>query len=154
MYLSSWIWGLKLYSQQEADTMKADIIRPEVTEIGVAVIKERNEEGVEVWNSYLLNLKDHRIEGVLVSSKGYGKINGDQRETSMLRHFLDEMAGKTFKKIEPITEEVFGLFNEYWVSFYDGGKMYDKKYIFVPEAISEQNFTEIPLIGLRGVLIV
>lgn len=134
--------------------MKADIERPEVTEIGVAILKEKNEEGELVWNSYLINMKDHLIEGVLVSSKGYGNIEGEKRETSMLRHFLDELPGKSYRKIEPIIEEVFGLFNEYWVSFYDGGKMYDKKYIFVPEAITEENFTEIPLIRKKGVLIV
>ncbi|NNC83385.1 MAG: hypothetical protein HKN79_07395 [Flavobacteriales bacterium] len=134
--------------------MKADIERPEVTEVGVAIIKEENEEGELVWNSYLINMKDHEIEGVLVSSKGYGEIKGEKRETSMLRHFLDEVPAKSHQKIERIIEEVFGLFNEYWVSFYDGGKMYDKKYIFVPEAISEENFIEIPFVKKKGVLIV
>jgi hypothetical protein len=134
--------------------MKEDITRPEVTEIGVAIVKERNADGEEVWNSYLLNMKDHPIEGVLVSSKGYGEIKGEKRETSMLRHFLDEMDAKTYKKIEPIIEDVFGFFNEYWVSFFDEGKMYDKKYIFVPEAINEAHFTDIPFIKKKGVLIV
>ena len=117
--------------------MKKDITRPEVRDIAVAIVQEKNEEGVEIWNSYLINMKEEQIEGVLVSSKGYGEIDGEKRETSVLRHFLDEVPSRSAKRIEPLIEEVFGIFNEYWVSFYVAKLMYDKKYIFVPESISE-----------------
>ena len=134
--------------------MKEDIIHPEVKDIAVAIVKELNEEGEEVWTSYLINMKGVKLEGVLVSSKGYGEINGEKRETSVLRHFLDEVPERSISKIEPIIQEVFGMFNEYWVSFYIEKMMYDKKYIFVPESISVDNFTEIPFLGKRGVMIV
>ena len=32
-------------------------------------------------------------------------------------------------------------------------KMFDKKYIFLPETIVEQNFTQIPILDKRGVFI-
>jgi hypothetical protein len=134
--------------------MKADIERPEVTDIGVAIVKEKNEVGEDSWNSYLINMKDHAVGMVFVSSRGYGTIQGEKRETSMLRHYLDEVSAHSYLKIEPIMEEVFRFTNEYWVSFFDEGKMFDKKYIFASESISEQNFTLIPVIGKKGVLIV
>ena len=134
--------------------MKKDITRPEVRDIAVAIVQEKNEEGVEIWNSYLINMKEEQIEGVLVSSKGYGEIDGEKRETSVLRHFLDEVPSRSAKRIEPLIEEVFGIFNEYWVSFYVAKLMYDKKYIFVPESISEEHFTDVPFLGRRGVMIV
>jgi hypothetical protein len=134
--------------------MKKDITRPEVRDIAVAIVQEKNEEGVEIWNSYLINMKEEQIEGVLVSSKGYGEIDGEKRETSVLRHFLDEVPSRSAKRIEPLIEEVFGIFNEYWVSFYVAKLMYDKKYIFVPESISEEHFTDVPFLGKRGVMIV
>ena len=56
-------------------------------------------------------------------------------------------------KIEPIMEEVFGLSNEYWVSFWVNDVMYDKKFVFVAESISERNMKEIPLLGEKGVMI-
>lgn len=31
--------------------------------------------------------------------------------------------------------------------------MYDKKYVFVPESVKEENFTLVPLINKRGVMI-
>lgn len=133
--------------------MRKDIEIPVVTDIAVAVVREVNELNAEEWNVYLVNLKDQPIEGVLVSSRGYGEIEHEKRATSELRHFLDVMPPKSFKKIEPIMEDVFGLNNEYWVSFYINRQMFDKKYIFLPETIRKENCTKIPVINKPGVLI-
>ena len=133
--------------------MKKDIIPPVVEDIAVAVVREMNELNEEVWNVYLLNLKKENIEGVLVTSKGYGVYNDEEVKTSTLRHFLDVVNANDFKKIEPIVDTVFGLNNEYWVSFFLNKVMYDKKYIFLPETIKEENFTLIPFINKKGVMI-
>lgn len=133
--------------------MKKDIDFPVVKDVAVAIVKEKNEEDEMVWNVYLINLKDVKIEGVLVSSRGYGELNKERRATSELRHFLDEMPPKTFKKIEPIIEDVFGLNNEYWVSFYENRVIHDKKFIFLPETIREDNFITLPVIQKKGVII-
>ena len=133
--------------------MKKDIHPPEVTDIAVAIVREENEQHELVWNVYLLNLKETEIEGVLVTSTGYGQIQDEVRRTSTLRHFLDTVPAKAFAKIEPIVEDVFGITNEYWVSFYINKVMYDKKYIFLPESISEVHFTSIPYLNKRGVMI-
>ena len=132
--------------------MKKDIDPPVVTDMGIAIVREEI-GGEQVWNSYLINLKEVDIEGVIIVSKGYGEIEHEPKKTSMLRHYIDVMPARSFSRIEPIIEEVFGMFNEYGLTFFEGGKMYDRKFIFVPESISEQNFTEIPLIGVKGVLI-
>jgi hypothetical protein len=133
--------------------MKKDINPPLVEDIAVAVVKELNELNEDVWNVYLLNLKKENIEGVLVTSKGYGTYNEEEVKTSTLRHFLDVVNAGDFKKIEPIVETVFGLNNEYWVSFFLNNVMYDKKYIFLPETIKEENFTSVPFINKKGVMI-
>ncbi|MFN4122597.1 MAG: hypothetical protein ACK4GL_04750 [Flavobacteriales bacterium] len=133
--------------------MIKDIHRPEVEDVFVAVVKELNELDESVWNVYLVNQKSVSIEGVLVSSKGYGEINGAEVKTSMLRHFLDVLPPKSFARIEPIMENVFGLFNEYWLSFYVDKVIYDKKFIFAPETIIESHLINIPLVEKKGVMI-
>lgn len=133
--------------------MKKDIIPPIVEDVAVAVVREENELHEAEWNVYLINLKKEKIEGVLVSSKGYGMYNEEDVKTSTLRHFLDEVEACSFSKIEPIVENLFGLNNEYWVSFYLNKIMYDKKYIFLPETIKEENFITIPYINKKGVMI-
>jgi hypothetical protein len=133
--------------------MRKDIEIPKVTDVAVAVVNEVNELNVEEWNVYIVNLKNETIEGVLVSSRGYGEIQNEKRATSELRHFLDVLKPKSFKKIEPIVEDVFGLNNEYWVSFYLDKKMFDKKFIFLPETIRKENCITVPVINKKGVLI-
>lgn len=133
--------------------MIKDIHYPEVKDIAVAVVKEENPEG-EAWTVYLLNLKEMNISNILVSSKGYGQKNGEEVKTSTLRHYINDMPAKSFASIEPIMEDVFSLSNEYWVSFYIGNVIHDKKFIFLPETISEQFLTNVPVINKKGVMII
>jgi len=134
--------------------MIKDIPQLVVENVAVAIVKEKNELNETVWNSYLINMKDVKLEGVLVTSTGYGQINDEKIRTSTLRHFLDEVEPKSFVKIEPIIQEVFGVNNEYWLSFYLDHKMYDKRYVFLAESITEANFTMVPIINKKGVMII
>ena len=134
--------------------MIKDIPQLVVENVAVAIVKEKNELNETVWNSYLINMKDVKLEGVLVTSTGYGQINDEKIRTSTLRHFLDEVEPKSFVKIEPIIEEVVGVNNEYWLSFYLDHKMYDKRYVFLAESITEANFTTVPIINKKGVMII
>ncbi len=133
--------------------MLKDIPKLEVENIVVAIIREPNDEGEMVWNAYVINLYDQEISNVLVSSKGYGSFEGRDVKTSVLRHLIGNIDSKDYAKIEPIMDNLFGLSNEFWVSFYKGKDIYDKKYIFLPETISEENFTMIPVLNKKGVMI-
>lgn len=133
--------------------MLKDIPNPKVEDIALAVIKSEDAEQENVWDIFLVNLKEETIEGVLVTSKGYGNYKGENVKTSILRHFLDTVPGRSFSKVEPIIDNLFGLSNEYWVSFYLKGVLYDKKFIFLPETIRKEFFTRIPIINKMGVMI-
>lgn len=133
--------------------MKKDIEHPEVEGIAVAVVKQTNELGEEDWYAYFLNLKNVTVQNVLVTSRGYGMLDNEEIKTSTLRHFLEDVKPMSAMKIELIMDNVFGLSNEYWVSFYIGKTIYDKKYIFLPESIIEENFTHIPVLETAGVMI-
>lgn len=133
--------------------MLKDIEEPAFDGVGVAVVYEINDEGEKVWNVYLINFNNALIDGVLVSSKGYGIINNEEIKTSQLRHFLDTVDALDYAKIEPIHEEVFVLNNEYWVSFYLDGKIYDRKFIFTPHNISKNKLSHINLIDKQGILL-
>jgi hypothetical protein len=134
--------------------MKKDIEDPKVEDIAIAAVPEKNEEtGKSDWYIYLINLKDIPISNVIVSSRGYGQVDEEKVETSQLRHFVEELPPKSYAKIEPIMENLFGISNQYWVSFYIDRQIYDKKYVFLPETIQENNLTKLPLMGIKGVLL-
>jgi hypothetical protein len=135
--------------------MRDELKGPEVVDIGVAVVKESNEKNEEIFNVYLLNYKSETLESCLVACSGYGNNpNTDEKiKTSTLRYYLNDVAPKSSVKIEPILPELFSLNNEYWVSFWIKGVMFDKKFVFLPESISDKNSIEIPLLHQKGVLI-
>ncbi len=132
--------------------MKQDIHIPEVKNVTVAVVRERDLLNKEEWKVYLLNKNDHPIENTLVSSKGYGEKNGEAQRTSILRHFLQTVPAHDAVIIETIDPAVFHLTNEYWVSYYIGNQIYDRRFVFVPDTICEANLRLIPELEKEGVL--
>jgi hypothetical protein len=56
-------------------------------------------------------------------------------------------------KIELIVPEVFGLYNEYWVSFWINEQLFDKKFLFLPDAIHMNKLTFLESFGKPGVLL-
>ena len=132
--------------------MKKDIDFGTVEGIAVAIAISHSETGEAIWNVYLLNNNAFAIENVLVTSRGYGLQGDKEVKTSVLRHMFERVEGKSYVQVEPIDPAIFHINNEYWVSYYVGRQIYDKKFVFVPDAIQEENLIEIGLLQLRGVL--
>jgi hypothetical protein len=133
--------------------MIKDLPDNNVTDIAVAVALESENIEAKVWYVYLINLKKQPIENVLVTSKGYGEKDGAPVKTSTLRHMFPKVEPGAFVVIEPIDEQTFGLNNEYWLSYYIGTNIYDKKFIFLPESIVDMNLIKLPVVNKPGVMI-
>lgn len=125
-----------------------------VEDVAMAVVpdSEEDKEGVG-WIVYLVNLKEDPIDGVIVASMGYGSLEGKQVKTSTLRQFFDRISGNTYVKVELIEKKLIALNNEFWVSFWYKGKMFDKRYVFVTDSITPDNLTDVPVLQKRGVMI-
>lgn len=133
--------------------MKKDIPILKVEDLAIAIVPSDGSPE-EMWEVFLLNLKDEPIRSVMVASRGYGEIDGAMRETTTLRYFWEKIEALGMELIEPIQPVLFDLANEYWVSFSFNDYLFDKKYVFVRGAIDPMNFTEIPFLGGRkGVMI-
>jgi hypothetical protein len=132
--------------------MKKDIDIPEVKNVTLAVIRERNLLNQEEWKVFLINNNSFPIENTLVASTGYGESEGEPQRTSTLRHFLETVPARGSALVEPIDPKLFHLNNEYWVSYYIGSQIYDRRFVFVPDSICEQNLTFIKELEMEGVL--
>jgi hypothetical protein len=130
--------------------MIKDIKIPEVKNVTLAVARKNSVESE--WKVYLINNNDFPIENTLVASKGYGEKEGEQQRTSTLRHFLETVPANSAVLVEPIDPALFHLTNEYWVSYYIGRQIYDKRFVFVPDAIREENVSYIKELEMEGVL--
>ena len=132
--------------------MIKDIKIPEVKNVTLAVVQEKNNLQQPEWKVYLINNNPVAIENTLVASSGYGEKDGQPQRTSTLRHFLQTVPPNGFTAIEPLDDKVLHLNNEYWVSYYIGNQIYDKRFVFVPDSIKEENLIHIKEIGASGIL--
>ena len=124
--------------------MKKDIEIPIAENIQIIATKEWDKDFlVQTWNVYLINNREDLIETVLVMSRGHK----EGKKTTTLRHGLGDLPPHTAAKIEFIPEDVFGFTNEYLVTFFAEGKLFDRNFIFVPGSISEGNARFIDLMG-------
>jgi len=129
--------------------MKSDLFIQKVIGVEVVAIKGNDDD---LWDIVIINRNDYSIDNVLITSKGYGKINGERQITSTLRHMIEKLDSHSYAKIEPIQNKVLHLTSEYWISYYVNKEIYDKKYIFLPDCIQEKNISKIPGFNLKGVI--
>ena len=132
--------------------MIRDIKIPEVKNVTLALARKISAGEHPEWKVYLINNNDFPIENTLVASKGYGEKDGEPQQTSILRHYLETILPKSATLIEPIDPAVFHLNNEYWVSYYIGSQIFDKRFVFVPDSIREEHISFIKELEMEGVL--
>ena len=131
--------------------MRKDIDFPEVTGVMIAIARKPVEDGFQ-WHAYIINTNDYNLDNLLIVSKGYSGGKAPKKDTSVLRHSIELLMARSYAIIEPLDPAVFALFNEFWVSFYHQGQIYDKKFIFTPESVREDHLVTIDALELEGIL--
>jgi hypothetical protein len=133
--------------------MIKDLPQNIVEGVAMAVVLDHEDVESRSWKVYVLNLKDIAITNVLVSSKGYGTFEGEEVKTTVFRHFIGDLAPGKYAAVELIDEKLFAINNEFWLSYFIDREIFDKKYIFLTESVTETNFIRIPLLNKPGVMI-
>lgn len=128
--------------------MKKDINFPAVTDIKIAIGKTIDEKGESDWYVYLINNKPTALNNVMIVSNASEEQDGGGRKTSTLRHLIEDLEANTFAKVERIDPAVFGFYNQFWVSFYIGRELFDKK--FTIEPFLEWEIEEIEELDMQG----
>ncbi len=138
--------------------MKQDIPFDAVEGVAIAIVPDEEAasgaDGMPTWTVYLLNHNSFSLENVLISSDGYGtQPTGEAVRTSTLRYHFPAVGPHSATPVELIDPAVFHLTNQYWVSYYRDTKIFDKKFVFVPDSIVAANLSRLDLLnGRAGVL--
>jgi len=144
--------------------MKQDISFDPVSGVSVAVVPDEPAlsdaqpvaapDEQPIWTVYLLNDNDFELTNVLISAEGYGEQPGGEAvRTSVLRYHFASVAPRSATAIELIAPAVFHLTNQYWVSYYQGAQVFDKKFLFVPGSIVAAHLRPLARLGDRlGIL--
>jgi hypothetical protein len=131
--------------------MKKDIEIPVVKDVHIAVVKEWAADfSSQDWIVYLINDGKSPLESAMIMSRGKHK---DGRKTATFRHAFKVVAAKSFLKVELIMEDVFPFENEFILTYFQDGKLYDKVFKAPPHSISEHKITDLPVMDVKGVLL-
>ena len=134
--------------------MKKDIQIPTVENVFLAAVQEWSDDFMEkVWYVYLVNDSDFDLDGVMVVSKAFGTLDGEMKQTSLLRHAFVLVPKVSVVKIEMIEKSVLHLNNEFMVTYFIGNTLYDKKFIFKAQSITPDYVEEVPILFVDGVIV-
>lgn len=129
--------------------MRKDIQIPKVEDVNIVAIKEWDKDFKDQqWNIYVLNNKATEISTILVLSRG----NSEDKKTSTLRHSLGDLQPYSSAKVEFITTEVLGFTNEYLITFFSENTLFERKFVFEPNSISEDKTITLPVVDKEGIL--
>ena len=134
--------------------MKKDILIPEVKNVYVAAVLMTNDTGDQQWWIHLINDSTSPLENVMIQSRGYSDLDTNSgQKTATLRKVIQVLPAKSATKLEPIMPEVFHLFNEYWVTFFQEDTLKDRKFIFGPHTIEDAIKEDLPVLKDKGILV-
>ena len=132
--------------------MKKDIIIPIVTNVHIVAFQEWNDDFMEnSWYAYLINDTDDLLEMAMVVSRAYGLINGEERKTGTFRHAFAKVEPRTAVKVELLENNVLQLNNEFMLSYFANGQLFDKTFIFKTNSVNEKATFDLPIINKKGV---
>jgi len=134
--------------------MKKDIQIPIVENVFLAAVQEWSDDFMEkVWYVHLVNDSDYDLDSVMVVSKALGTLDGEMKQTSLLRHAFTQIPKISSAKIEMIEKSVLRLNNEFMVTYFIGTILYDKKFIFKAQSITPDYVEEVPILFVDGVIV-
>ena len=135
--------------------MRADLLGPKVENVAVALVELPIENAEPEYIVFLINNRDDIMEGIIVASTGYGThpTTGESIKTSTLRKGIEVMMPGEAARIEPIMPDLFGITNEFWVSFWVHETMFDKRFVFEAGSINPQEFKLIPTLNAKGIIL-
>jgi len=129
--------------------LKKDIEIPKVEDVYVVAVREKHAEYQTMdWNAYIINDRDVPLEMVLLVTRGYNELD----TTSTMRHSIKMLPAKSFAKIEFLQEDVLKLNNEFAVTFFADGKMYERTFILEKNTITEADVKAVPVMIQKGIL--
>ena len=134
--------------------MKKDILIPEVKNVYVAAVLMTDDTGDQQWWIHLINDSSSPLENVMIQSRGYSNLDTKSGvKTATLRKVIKVLPAKSAAKLEPIMPEVFHLFNEYWVTFFEENTLKDRKFIFGQYTIEAAIKEDLPVLRDKGILV-
>ena len=127
--------------------MKKDIEMTPVEGVYIAFVPNRDN-----WQVFVINDRSEPLETVMVNASGDGKLEGVDKQTATLRFLLHDVPAKSYKPFEFLLPDSLKLSHRYWVSYYLGDSIFDKKFVYDP-SMADDDLMDIPVFGSPGIVL-
>jgi hypothetical protein len=101
---------------------------------------------------YIINNRKEPLETVIVNASGEGKLEGKEKQTATLRFLLNDVPAESVKPFELLMPDSLKLSHRYWVSYYIGNRIFDKKFVYAPD-MYDDDLQDLPVFGSPGILL-
>jgi hypothetical protein len=128
--------------------MRKDIEIPEVKDVYIGIVN--SEEDPDQWIVYLINNGLEPIESCMLVSRG---SHSDGRKTSTFRHAYKVIPALSNQKVELMIREVFNFKNEFLLTYFQNGKLYDKTFVAQANILKLQPTEKLPTTDFTGILL-
>lgn len=127
--------------------MKKDLDIQEVIGVYIAFLPNRDN-----WSVYIINNRKEPLETVIINASGEGNVQGQEKHTATLRFLLNDIPAESVKSFEVLMPESLKLNHRYWVSYYVGNRIFDKKFVYTP-SMYDDDLQDLPVFGSPGILL-
>jgi hypothetical protein len=135
--------------------MRKDIDIHDDLYLALAFVPMPAEEGEQPqWEAYIYNAKKHDLKHVIINVSAIGMIDGVEKETATMRFYLEKLEAESYKKFEVLMHETLLLDNTYWISFYEGDNIGEKKMSVRLGSSWSDDLSILPLIDKAGIFCV
>lgn len=133
--------------------MKKDIEMPSSEGVALAFVPDKDADGKKIWTVGIYNERSTEITNVIINASGVGRIKGVEKQTASIRFLIDAVPGGRFKSFEILVKDSIELSNTYWVSFFEGDRLCDKKFVVPPKFLALQKKELITPLRKPGVVV-
>jgi hypothetical protein len=103
------------------------------------------------WEAYIYNAKQKPLTHVIINVSAIGVIDGIEKETATMRFYLEKLDAESCKKFEVLMHETLLLDNTYWISFYEGDSIGEKKLHVQLDKNWADDLSILPLLDKAGI---
>ena len=132
--------------------MKKDFQIPSAEGICVAIVADKDADGKKIWSVGLFNERPEAVFNVIINASGSGFIKGKEKQTAKVRFLMDELQPGEFKPFEILVRDSIELTNTYWITFFSGNDLCDKKIQVPPKYVMLQKRARIGHTNKVGVV--
>jgi hypothetical protein len=132
--------------------MRKDINITDDLYIALAFMPITSDDGTDpTWEAFIYNAKKTPLEHVIINASALGFIDGIEKQTATVRFYIERMEPESFRKFEVIMHETLQLHNTYWISFYQGENIGEKKIHFQLSSQWPDELSILPLLDRAGI---